>query len=150
MGSLDFGKITTIVIAFFIVTFFFGDKLLFWYKHKEDLQFSLSKMVYTKADFNTLEEVDRQAILDEIASVCIRKHHEDKLSCSDTAYWLANSLEKDGVDVDLAIDWMKPCSDACETGKYDPAVYEEVNPVSGKKIDKSTKDTEPTKWIWDN
>lgn len=150
MGSLDFGKITTVVIVFFIVSFFFGDKLLFWYKHKEDLQFSLSKMVYTKLDYNKLEEVDQKSILDEIASICIRKHHVDKLNCSDTAYWLANSLEEDGVDVDLAIDWMAPCSIACETGKYDPAVYEDMNPVTGKKIDKPAKDTEATKWIWDD
>lgn len=145
MGSIDFGKIATIVIFIFIGVFFFGDKIMFWYKHKDDMQFSLSRIVYTRADFNVMQTVEQEAVLQEVASICINKHHVDKLSCSDTAYWLAHSLEDKGVEVDLAIDWMKPCSIACETGKFDEAVYIERNKVTDEPMEKS----EGTKWIWE-
>ena len=141
--------ITTIVLFFFIVVFFFGDRLMFWYEHKDDMQLNLSRLVYTKADFEKMEEADKTALLDEISRICIRKHHVDKLNCSDTAYWLAHSLEDKGIDVDLAIEWMTPCTDACENGKYDPSVFVERNKVTGAKMDKSKKETEGTKWIWE-
>jgi len=149
VGNLDIGKLVTIALFLLIGLFFFGDKAMFWYEHQDDLKFSLSKIVYTQDDFNKMEVSEQTAVLAEVATVCINKHHIDKLSCSDTAYWLAHGLENKGVDVDLAIEWMQPCSDACENGKFDRAVYEERNPVNGKKMNKSSKKTEGTKWIWE-
>lgn len=117
MGSLDFGKLTTIALVFLIVSFFFGGEIKYWYDHQDDLKFSMSHTVYTKEDFDSREESEKKMILDEVSSLCIRKHHADKLSCDDTAYWLANSLEDKGVESGLAIDWMQTCSDACLTGE---------------------------------
>ena len=117
MGSLDFGKLTTIVLVFFIVAFFFGGELKYWYDHQEDLQFSLSKTIYTKADFDSMDSIEKKILLEEVSSLCIRKHFSDNLSCDDTAYWLANNMEDEGVESALAIDWMKTCSDACKTGE---------------------------------
>ena len=116
MGSLDFGKLTTIVLVFLIISFFFGGEIKYWYDHQEDLQFSLSKTVYTIEAFERMDEGERKSILAEVSSLCIRKHYQDKLSCDDTAYWLANSLEDKGVESTLAIEWMQTCSDACLTG----------------------------------
>jgi len=117
MGSLDFGKLTTIVLVFFIVAFFFGSEIMYWFEHREDLQFELSQTVYTKDDFDSMEEGEKQSLLDEVSSLCIRKHYRDKLSCDDTAYWMANSLDDKGVESSLAIEWMQTCSHACKTGK---------------------------------
>jgi len=117
MGSLDFGKLTTIAFVFLIVAFFFGGEIKYWFDHKEDLVFSLSKTVYTKSDFDSMAGGEKKALLDEVSSLCLRKHFTDKLSGDDTAYWLANSLEDEGVESALAIDWMQTCSDACKTGK---------------------------------
>lgn len=117
MGSLDFGKLTTIALVFLTVSFFFGGEIKYWYDHKEDLVFSLSKTVYTKSDFDSMSDGEKQALLEEVSSLCVRKHYADKLSCDDTAYWLANSLEDEGVESELAIDWMQTCSDACKTGE---------------------------------
>ena len=117
MGSLDFGKLTTLILIFFIVTFFFGGEITHWYTHKDDLQFKLKNVVYTKKQYETMEEGEKKLLLDDVASLCVRKHYTDKLSCTDTAYWLANSLEDEGVESDLAIEWMQTCSDACKTQK---------------------------------
>lgn len=149
VGNLDIGKLVTITFLFLIGALFFGDKVMFWLDHKDDMPFSLSKIAYTKNDFNKMELNEQKEILAEIATICINKHHLDELSCSDTAYWLAHNLEEKGVDVDLAIDWMKPCSYACETGKFDQAVYEERNPLHDKSSKNSSKKTEGTKWIWE-
>lgn len=116
MGSLDFGKLTTIVLVFLIISFFFGGEIKYWYDHQKDLQFSLSKTVYTIEAFERMDEGERKSILAEVSSLCIRKHYKDNLSCDDTAYWLANSLEDKGVESALAIEWMQRCSDACSTG----------------------------------
>lgn len=149
VGNLDIGKLVTIVMFFLIGVFFFGDKIMFWYEHKEDMPLTLSKIVYTENDFKNLPIKEQQTLLNEVANICINKHHIDKLSCADTSYWLAGTLEKKGVDTDLAIEWMKPCIYACENGKFDPAVYEAMNPITGSKMEKSSKKSEGTKWIWE-
>lgn len=149
MGTLDFGKITTIVLIFFIISFFFGDKLLFWYEHKDDMQFKLSTMVYTKKDFAAMQEKEQQNLLSEISSICVRKHHIDKLDCTDTAYWLANSLEEKGVDGDLAIDWMQSCSESCQTGKYVAPVFKEENKAGYSTSKKPAEKSQGTKWFWE-
>jgi len=145
MGSLDFGKITTIVILFFIGVYFFGDKALYWYNHQDDLKFKMSKIVYTKEDFLDMDKPEKDSVLAEISSLCVRKHAVDKLSCEDTSYWLGDGLEKKGVQLELTMELMKTCIDSCETGKYDPSLYIEVQ----KATDKSTEKSEGTKWIWD-
>ncbi|PHR55758.1 MAG: hypothetical protein COA44_09895 [Arcobacter sp.] len=149
VGNLDIGKLITIVMLFLIGAFFFGDKIMFWYDHKEDMPLSLSKVIYTQNDFQKLSSKEQSGLLKEVASVCINKHHIDKLSCDDTSYWLAGSLEKKGVDTQMAISWMKPCSYACENGKFDPAVYEAMNPITGAKMDKKPEKSKGTKWIWE-
>ncbi|HIC42762.1 MAG TPA: hypothetical protein EYO73_00245 [Sulfurimonas sp.] len=148
-GSLDIGKLVTIVMLFFIGAYFFSDKVMFWYEHKEDMSLNLSKTVYTKDDFENFLVDEQQSLLAEVANVCINKHYIDKLSCEDTTYWLARSLEKKGVDTELAIEWMKPCSYACSNGKFDAALYEKMNPITKKKSAKKTKEYEGTKWIWE-
>jgi len=146
VGNLDIGKLVTIVMLFLIGAFFFGDKLMFMYKHKDDMPLSLSKTVYTQHDFKQLPSTEQSGLLKEVAEVCINKHHIDKLSCEDTSYWLADGLEKKGVDSDLAIAWMKPCVYACENGTFDQAKYEARNPVTGAKMQEKS---EGTKWIWE-
>jgi len=145
-GNLDIGKLITILIAFFIGVFFFGDKIMYWYDHKEDMPLRLSKIVYTKNDFVSLSANEQSKLLKEVATACINKHHIEKLSCDDTSYWLAGSLEKKGVDTELAIEWMEPCSYACYEGKFDLATYEAMHPV---EVEKVKVKTESTKWIWD-
>ena len=149
MGTLDFGKITTIILIFFIISFFFGDKLLFWYEHKDDMQFELSTMVYTKKDFEAMQEQDQKGLLSEISSICVRKHHIDGLDCTDTAYWLANSLEEKGIDGDLAIDWMEVCSESCQTGKYEAPVLKEENKAGYSTSKKPAEKSQGTKWFWE-
>lgn len=149
VGNLDIGKLISIVMLILIAMFFFGDKVMFWYEHKEDMQLKLSKVIYTENDFQKLSVNEKKTLLKEVADVCINKHHIDKLSCDDTSYWLAGSLEKKGVDTDLAISWMKPCSYACYNGKFDPAVYEAMNPVTGAKMDEKSEKSKGTKWIWE-
>lgn len=149
MGTLDFGKITTIVLIFFIVSFFFGDKLFFWYEHKDDMQFKLSTMVYTKKDFEAMQEQEQKTLLSEISSICVRKHHIDGLDCTDTAYWLANSLEEKGIDGDLAIDWMQTCSESCQTGKYVAPILQEVNKAGYSTTKKPAEKSQGTKWFWE-
>jgi len=122
---------------------------MFWYEHKEDMPLALSKIVYTQADFQKLSAQDQSSLLKEVANACINKHHIDKLSCDDTTYWLAGNLEKEGVDTDLAIEWMEPCSYACSNGKFDPIAYERMNPKKKEKKAGSTEKTEGTKWIWE-
>lgn len=124
MGSLDFGKLTTIALVFLTVSFFFGGEIMYWFDHRDDLQFSLSKTVYTKAAFDNMDEAERQNLLDEVSSLCVRKHFTDNLSCDDTGYWLANSLEDEGVESDLAIEWMQTCSDGCNKG-VKPVMFED-------------------------
>lgn len=117
MGSIDFGKLTTIALIFLTVSFFFGGEIKYWYDHQDDLRFSMSQTIYTLEDFNSREESEKKAILAEVSSLCVRKHYADNLSCGDTAYWLANSLEKEGVESALAIEWMNTCSEGCQTGE---------------------------------
>ncbi|MBE0498278.1 MAG: hypothetical protein IBX43_03445 [Campylobacterales bacterium] len=117
MGKLDFGKLTTISLIFFIVVFFFGGEIKYWYDHKDELQFKLINLVYTKQQYDDLEADEKKLLLDEVSSLCVRKHHTDNLSCTDTAYWLANSMEDKGIESDLAIEWMQSCLDACKTSK---------------------------------
>ncbi len=145
MDKLDFGKLTTIVLIFFIISFFFGEKIFFWYEHKDDLKLELSKMAYTKQDFHNMSLDDQRAILSEIGTFCVRKHHVDQLDCTDTAYWMADSLEAKGVDADLAIEWMTTCSDSCQNDKYVAPVLQEKNPVGYGKKKKSEG-----KWIWED
>ncbi len=145
MEKLDFGKLTTIILGFFIVSFFFGEKIFFWYEHKDDLKLELSKMAYTKEDFYKMSPSDQSTIRREIGTFCVRKHHVDKLDCTDTAYWMADSLEAKGVDADLAIEWMSTCSDSCLNDKYVAPVLNETNPVGYQ----NKKKTERTKWIWE-
>lgn len=145
MERIDFGKIVMIVILFFVGVFFFGDKVVNWYEHKDDMPFSLSQIVYTKEGFNSIEIAEQEAILSEVTRLCINKHHVDKLNCNDTAYWLAQNLEDEGVELDLAIEWMKPCSLACETGAFDQSQYIKENVPS--QLPK--RKTEGTKWIWE-
>jgi len=149
MGTLDFGKITTIVLIFFIVSFFFGDKLFFWYEHKDDMQFKLSNIVYTKKDFEAMQAQEQKSLLSEISSLCVRKHHIDGLDCTDTAYWLANSLEEKGIDGDLAIDWMQTCSESCQTGKYVAPVLQETNKAGYSTTKKPAEKSQGTKWFWE-
>jgi len=120
MGNLDFGKLTTIVLAFFVVAFFFGGEIKYWYDHQDDLKFELKNISYTEEHYAKMEEKDKKVLLEEIASLCVRKRYADNLSCDDTAYWLANSLEDEGVESNLAISWMQTCKDACETRKAPP------------------------------
>lgn len=117
MQNLDFGKLTTIVLIAFIIFFFFGGEISYWFEHKNDLKFSPSKIIYTKQEFDEMDEKEQTAALEEIKSICVRKHFTDNLSCDDTAYWLANSLEEEGVEAELAIAWMPACTEACETRK---------------------------------
>jgi len=149
VGNLDIGKLISIVFVFLIGMYFFGDKIMFWYEHQEDMKLNLSKVVYTQNDFNKLPQTEQSALLTEVANICINKHHIDKLSCDDTSYWLAGGLEKKGVDTELAISWMKPCVEACYNGKFDPAVYEAMNPTSTTKADQKSQKSEGTKWIWE-
>lgn len=149
MGTLDFGKITTIVLVIFIISFFFGDKLFFWYDHKDDMKFELTNIVYTKKDFNAMDPETQTSILGEISSICVRKHHLDELSCADTAYWLANSLEKKGIDAELAIDWMKTCSESCLTGKYEAPVFQEENKAGYSTKKKPAEKSKGTQWFWE-
>lgn len=149
MGSLDFGKLTTIALVFFIVTFFFGGEIMHWMEHKDDVPFEVKNMVYTKKHFQSLEAQEQKTILAEISSLCLKKHHKDTMTCTDTSYWFANNLEDEGVDADLAIEWMKTCSEACQTGKYVPDVYEKRNKVTGAKMKKSSEKAEGTKWFWE-
>jgi len=120
MGNLDFGKLTTIVLVFFIVAFFFGGEIKYWYDHQDDLKFELKNISYTQEHYDKLQESDKNTLLSEVASLCVRKRYADNLSCDDTAYWLANSLEEEGVESELAISWMQTCKDACETRKAPP------------------------------
>jgi len=149
MGSLDFGKLTTIALIFFIIIFFFSDKIIFLYEHKDDLQFDLDVPVYTKKSYDAMEPEEQKDILAKISSICVRKHSIDGLECTDTAYWLANSLEEQGVDADLAIEWMKTCNQSCGTQKYVPAIHEENNKVTGAKMNRPAKKSEGTKWFWE-
>ena len=149
MGSLDFGKLTTIALIFFIITFFFGGRLMHWLEHKDDLQLELKNIVYTKKSYDAMEAEEKTSLLTEISSVCVRKHHVDGLDCTNTAYWLADSLEDRGIDADLAIEWMDTCNQSCQTGKYVPDVYEERNKVTGKKMKKSVDKSEGTAWFWE-
>jgi len=144
MGNLDISKIVTIILFFFIGMFFFGDKIFSWYQHKDDLQLGLSKLIYTKTDFNNLDTTEKTAFLRETSSACVSKHHVDKLSCMDTSYWLADSLEREGVDKDLVIDLMPSCIKACETEKY-------IAPVIDKSNNKNPSGkSEGTKWMWED
>ena len=147
MGSLDFGKITTIVLMFFIVAFFFGGEIKYWYEHKDDLQFELKNISYTEEHYAKMEEKDKEALLKEVASLCVRKRYADNLNCDDTAYWLANSLEEEGVESNLAISWMQTCKDACETQPAPPVIDETQD--KRKNIQKGTKRDNEKKWIWD-
>lgn len=149
MGSLDFGKLTTIVLIFFIISFFFGGKLMYWFDHKDDLQLELKNIAYTKKSYDAMEAEEKMSLLKEISSVCVRKHHVDGLDCTNTAYWLADSLEDKGIDADLAIEWMDTCNQSCQTGKYVPDVYEERNKVTGKRMKRSAEKSEGTAWFWE-
>ena len=149
VGNFDIGKIVSIVLFLLIGLYFFSDKVMFWYEHKEDMQLNLSKTVYTQDDFQNLSNTEQSHLLNEVANSCINKHHIDKLSCDDTSYWLAGTLEKKGVDTELAISWMKPCTYACYNGKFDQAVYEAMNPVVAEKKQKKVQKSEGTKWIWE-
>lgn len=120
MGNLDFGKLTTIVLIFFIGMFFFGGEIKYWYDHQDDLQFKLTNISYTQEHYDKMTDEDKNALLSEVSSLCVRKRYADDLSCDDTAYWLANSLEEEGVESDLAISWMQTCKHACETQKAPP------------------------------
>jgi hypothetical protein len=131
MGSLDFGKLTTIILIFFIVVFFFGGEIKYWYDHKDELQFKLTNFVYTKQQYESMEADEKKLLLNEINSLCIRKHHTDNLSCTDTAYWLANSMEDEGMESDLAIEWMQSCSDACKTGQASPSLQDRPGKRTG-------------------
>ena len=148
-GSLDIGKIVTLVLFFLIGAYFFGDKILNWYDHKEDMSLNLSTIVYTREDFDIMEQTEQKMVLSEIATACINKHHFDKLSCQDTSYWLADSLEKKGVDTNLALDWIKPCRFACESGKFDPILYEKMNPTSTDDEKSKSGKSKGTQWIWE-
>lgn len=132
MGNLDFGKLTTIALIFFVVMFFFGGEINYWYDHRDDLQFKLKNISYTEEHFNKLAEKDKQVLLEEVSSLCVRKRYADELSCDDTAYWLANSLEEEGVESNLAISWMQVCKDACETRKAPPKL--EDRPAQRKSL----------------
>ncbi len=132
MGNLDFGKLTTIILIFFIGMFFFGGEIKYWYDHQDDLQFKLTNISYTQEHYEKMEDKDKRALLSEISSLCVRKRYADNLSCDDTAYWLANSLEEEGVDSDLAISWMQTCKNACETQKAPPKL--EDRPGKRKSI----------------
>jgi len=127
MGNLDFGKLTTIVLFFFAFTFFFGGEAMYWYKHQDDLKFSLTNISYTKEHFEKMEEVDQKALLEEVASLCVRKRHADNLNCADTTYWLADGLEDEGVDIDLVLPLMKTCSEACESRTAPPSLDDRPN-----------------------
>lgn len=131
MGSLDFGKLTTIGLIFMIVVFFFGGEISYWYDHKDDLQFKINNPVYTKKQYEAMEEADKKILLDEVVSLCVRKHHTDGLSCTDTAYWLANSMEDEGIESDLAIEWMKSCSDSCKTRQPPPSLEDRPGKRTG-------------------
>ena len=78
-----------------------------------------------------MDQDEQKLLLDEVASLCVRKHFADNLSCDNTAYWLANSLEDKGVESTLAIAWMKTCSDACESGKKPVGLEEGPDKRSG-------------------
>ena len=147
MGSLDFGKLTTIVLVFFAVAFFFGGEIKYWYEHKDDLRFSLKNISYTQEHFDKMEEKEQSALLEDVASLCVRKRYTDNLSCDDTAYWLANSLEEEGVESSLAIAWMETCREACETRSAPPVVDETQD--KRKNTQKGTKRDNEKKWIWD-
>lgn len=131
MGSLDFGKLTTISLIFLIVVFFFGGEIKYWYDHKDELQFKLTNIVYTKKQYEGMEADEKKLLLDEVSSLCVRKHYTDELSCTDTAYWLANSMEDEGIESDLAIEWMQSCSDACKTGKPSPSLQDRPGKRTG-------------------
>lgn len=141
--SLDFGKIVTIVLGFFIVAFFFGGDIKSWYDHKDDYQMGLSQLIYTKAMYDSSEPEEQAAFINEIENSCVIKHHQDGLSCSDTAYWLANTLDEEGVDSELAMFLMEPCTQACET-KAPPKVL----PKDVKK-EKKKEEHKGTKWFWE-
>jgi hypothetical protein len=148
MERLDFGKVVTIVIFLLVVLFFFGDKAMHMYKHQNDLNFELNNIVYTKKFFDAMEADERETLLSDISNLCVRKHYADELSCTDTSYWLANALEGEGVDADLAGEWMPVCMEACLTQQAPPPV------VQGQK-----KKVQPrkrgeyggaTKWFWED
>ena len=132
MGNLDFGKLTTIVLFFFAFTFFFGSEAMYWFKHQDDLKFSLSNISYTKEHFDKMEEEERNNLLEEVASLCVRKRYADNINCADTTYWLADSLEDEGVDIDLVLPLMQICSEACDTRKAPPKL--EDRPEKRKSI----------------
>ncbi|MDF1880995.1 hypothetical protein JHD50_06705 [Sulfurimonas sp. MAG313] len=128
---------------------FFGDKALVWYDHKDDMGLNLSTLVYTREDFDIMNAADQKTVLSEVATACINKRHFDNLSCQDTSYWLADSLEKKGVDTNLALDWIKPCRFACESGSFDPVLYAKMNPSSVEEEKKKSGKSEGTQWIWE-
>ncbi len=131
MGSLDFGKLTTISLIFLIVVFFFGGEIKYWYDHKDELQFKLTNVVYTKQQYESMEADKKTLLLNEVSSICVNKHHTDNLSCTDTAYWLANNMEDEGIESDLAIELMQRCSDACKTGKASPSLQDRPGKRTG-------------------
>ncbi len=141
--SLDFGKITTIVLGFFIVAFFFGPQIKEWYDHKDDYKMGIPDMIYTKKMFDTADPEEQATFIGEIENTCVIKHHKDQLSCSDTAYWLANNLDSEGVDSELAMMLMEPCTNACKSKEMPVSIKE-----STSKATKSSTEHR-TKWIWE-
>lgn len=142
--SLDFGKITTIVLGFFIVAFFFGPQIKDWYDHKDDYQMGVNQMIYTKQMYETADPEEQAAFLQQIENSCVIKHHKDGLSCSDTAYWLANNLDSEGVDSELAMMVMEPCTQACKNKELAKAI-----PQQEKTQAQAKEKSGGTKWIWE-
>ena len=143
---MDFGKIITIALLAFIGFVAFGDKIMNFYNHQNDLGFKLNNMVYTTQMFDSMDLQDKELLLADIETLCVRKHHADKINCTDTSYWLANSLTDEGVDNNLIMRWMPTCTNACET-------QEAPSPAMEMKEEKKTKSSAKyggaTKWFWE-
>ena len=145
---MSFGQIVTIVFVIFIGYLTFGDKIEKLYEAQKDLTFELCDVPYTTKFFNNMEKTEQESLLKEIGALCASKHHTDKLSCTDTGYWLANNLTDEGVDNDLIIELIPICTEACEIQKTPLGNINTKKEVKKKK--KPTGQIEQTKWIWDD
>ena len=147
MQNINIGKTSLVVAVLLLGTLFFTDDIIKLYDHRNDLSLDIRDMEYTKKGFDSMDIEDKTKLVEEISMSCIRKHTIDKLSCSDTSYWLANSLEKKGVEIDLSIEWMSICIKSCETRKM-PKMLLEKEIKSGNKKTKSV--SKHTQWFWEN
>jgi len=150
MERFNFGKIFFIIFVFVIVVLFFGRDIIGMYSHVDDMRFNVNNLQYTKKEFYKLESSEQKALIEDISNTCVQKHYADNVSCTDTSYWLASSLEKNGVDSDLVIEWMPFCIEACETRARPKVIVLEKETSAKKRQEKTSQYGGATKWFWED